>query len=114
MQLTLYNILCHLKWYVVPGFVSGYYFFTLEQQKVQLLHPRLPNGSFQPVSPKASLKSPQILFKFPPFMSMKGANPENFFSLLYQFLLVFKNFKVSMNSLHFMKLGFVGLRNLKF
>ena len=95
MQLTLYNILCHLKWYVVPGFVSGYYFFTLEQQKVQLLHPRLPNGSFQPVSPKASLKSPQILFKFPPFMSMKGANPENF---------SFKTFPYCINFYWFLKI----------
>ena len=32
----------HLKWYIVPGLVSGYYFFTLVQQKVQLLHKR-PN-----------------------------------------------------------------------
>ena len=42
------------------------------------------------------------------FISMNGANPENFSfkTFPYQFLLVFKNFKVSMNSWHFMKLGF--------
>ena len=42
------------------------------------------------------------------FISMNGANPENFSfkTFPYQFLLVFKNFKVSVNSWHFMKLGF--------
>ena len=30
----------NLKWYVVPGFIRGYFF--LEQQKVQIVHPR-PN-----------------------------------------------------------------------
>ena len=47
------------------------------------------------------------------FISMNGANPENFSlkTFLYQILLVFKNFKVSINSWCFMKLGFSGLRN---
>ena len=34
------TVLLHLKWYIVPGLVSGYYLFTLVQQKVQLLHPK--------------------------------------------------------------------------
>ena len=44
------------------------------------------------------------------FISMNGANPENFSfkTFPYQFLLVFKNLEVSVNSWHFMKLGFKG------
>ena len=42
------------------------------------------------------------------FISTNEANPEKFSfkNFSYQFLLIFKNFKVSLNSWRFMKLGF--------
>ena len=42
VEFTSRYLLLHLKWYIFPSLVSGYYFSTLVQQKLQLLRPR-PN-----------------------------------------------------------------------